>query len=855
MRQPFTVPSVWSPEASSTIEENFTKLFAFTDQVSGLRVVNGDTVTLWKGCAVYLDGGNGQLPVVLRALANADTTMPAIGLVKEPILPDQEGLVLQSGLLEMDTSGFAQDDTLYVSSTVAGQLTATAPAARAQEVATVVNVGEFGLVVVQVEGMGGAHNLLSATHLDATAAAVVRGDIITGQGATPAWARLAISATAGRFIRTDATDVGWSTLVLPNAATTGDILYASATNVMSQLTMAAVGNALISGGAGVAPSWAKVNLTSGATQTVSGTLPVGNGGTGLSSMVGGGRIMVSDGSTSIVLVSTAFNNRIILSQGTTPFVWSGYAVPTSAVLGDIWYGLDTTTISRLAGNTATAKNLLTQTGTGAVSAAPAWQTLATAIGHTLLDGSVHTDTTAQTVTRGSIITGQGVSPTWNELVIGAAARLLRSDGTDVSWAQAALTTDVTGVLPYANGGTNASTSWTAGSVIFAGASAFAQNNSRLFWDNAGNQFLVEGQIFSTSTGGNTPAFVGFAEYNWTTSRTILNIAGDGYNAVGVNQNLAQMLFTQDSATSAYISFGTNAGGGLTEKVRIDKDGNVGIATTGALVKLAVGTPGGSTTARNLGSVTIDDSATLTTSNVWMEFGDSTGVTNARAYAFVRPGSTGGNFSIYDITTGIDVARMTFNKDGNISIGTTVFPTTGTMGLVFGDGTALATMGTNTAGLYANDVAGTVEMFAIDEGGVATQISPHNFTLFAPETSEPFPWSYYSKNEYLNVEMAVDWGKVLRLLRTLFPADTFVHRRPLSTPRRDWVDDQETHMRRAMAQYEQWETTDRRSAPPIPALKPPPEWLRERLEAKGYINTVKIAALRDELVTWKAVRGL
>jgi len=40
-----------------------------------------------------------------------------------------------------------------------------------------------------------AHNLLSATH-DATPAACTRGDVITGQGASPKWTRLAINAPA-----------------------------------------------------------------------------------------------------------------------------------------------------------------------------------------------------------------------------------------------------------------------------------------------------------------------------------------------------------------------------------------------------------------------------------------------------------------------------------------------------------------------------------------------------------------------------------------------------------------------------------------------------------------------------------
>ena len=44
------------------------------------------------------------------------------------------------------------------------------------------------------------HNMLSATHTDTTPAAVVRGDLITGQGVAPTWSRLAISAPAATFM-------------------------------------------------------------------------------------------------------------------------------------------------------------------------------------------------------------------------------------------------------------------------------------------------------------------------------------------------------------------------------------------------------------------------------------------------------------------------------------------------------------------------------------------------------------------------------------------------------------------------------------------------------------------------------
>jgi len=55
----------------------------------------------------------------------------------------------------------------------------------------------------------------------------------------------------------------------------GDLIYASTTGVLSKLADVATGNALISGGVGVAPSYGKIGLTT----HVSGTLPVANGGT------------------------------------------------------------------------------------------------------------------------------------------------------------------------------------------------------------------------------------------------------------------------------------------------------------------------------------------------------------------------------------------------------------------------------------------------------------------------------------------------------------------------------------------------------------------------------------------------
>jgi len=56
----------------------------------------------------------------------------------------------------------------------------------------------------------------------------------------------------------------------------GDLVYASTTTALSKLADVAVGNALISGGVGSAPSYGKIGLAT----HVDGTLPIANGGTG-----------------------------------------------------------------------------------------------------------------------------------------------------------------------------------------------------------------------------------------------------------------------------------------------------------------------------------------------------------------------------------------------------------------------------------------------------------------------------------------------------------------------------------------------------------------------------------------------
>lgn len=118
-----------------------------------------------------------------------------------------------------------------------------------------------------------------------------RGDLLT-QNPSGTHTRLAIGA-AGRYLRSDGTDPSWGQLDMADAAagtlavarggtglasyTVGDLLYASGTTALSKLADVATGNALISGGVGVAPAWGKIDLAA----HISGLLPSANGGTGI----------------------------------------------------------------------------------------------------------------------------------------------------------------------------------------------------------------------------------------------------------------------------------------------------------------------------------------------------------------------------------------------------------------------------------------------------------------------------------------------------------------------------------------------------------------------------------------------
>ena len=150
----------------------------------------------------------------------------------------------------------------------------------------------------------------------------------------------------------------------------GDILYADSSTTLAKLSNVATGNALISGGVGANPSYGKIGLTT----HVSGTLPVLNGGTGVTTSTGSGNVVLSDSPTLVTpaLGTPASGNLAnctfpTLNQNTT-----GTASNVTGVVAVANGGTGNTTaqaaINTLAGAT-TSGQYLRGNGTNVVMAA------------------------------------------------------------------------------------------------------------------------------------------------------------------------------------------------------------------------------------------------------------------------------------------------------------------------------------------------------------------------------------------------------------------------------------------------------------------------------------------------------
>lgn len=219
------------------------------------------------------------------------------------------------------------------------------------------NAAHNGVYSVTVEGTGGAAYVLTrATDFD-----------VAGAGE--------IANNAYFFVTAGNTLIGRSYVLSQLAAITVGTTNLPFTEFASQLTYT-----------GTAP----INV-SGQTISLTGIVPIANGGTNLSSYTTGDTVFAS---ATNVLSKRAIgvSNTVLVSNGSVPD-WGTVALGSASAvsgtlgatnggtgqstytLGDIIYSNATNSLAKLVGQITTTQKFLSQTGTGVASAAPVWDTI------------------------------------------------------------------------------------------------------------------------------------------------------------------------------------------------------------------------------------------------------------------------------------------------------------------------------------------------------------------------------------------------------------------------------------------------------------------------------------------------
>ena len=566
------------------------------------------------------------------------------------------------------------------------------------------------------------------------------GQVLVGNtGTAPSWSTLSgigvTSFSAGSTGLTPSTATTGivtlaGTLIAANGGTgfasyaVGDLLFASTTTVLSKLADVATGNALISGGIGVAPSYGKIGLTT----HVSGTLDVGNGGTGATTLTGyvkgsgtsaftaSATIPATDISSGAALTKTDDTN-VTLTLGGSPTTallaatsitagWTGQLSVSRGGTGQSSYTDGQLLIGNTTGNTLTKTTLTAGTnvtitnGSGAITinAADQFVGTVTSVSGT---GTVSGLTLTGTVTTSGNLTLGGTlavtpsnfaSQTANTVLAapnGAAGvptfrAIVAADVPTLNQNTTGTASNVTGTVAVGNGGTGTATAFTAGSVVFAGASGvYSQDNANLFWDDTNNRLGIgtatpsdklhivdesnvgvrfteynnaEGAVFRLSAARGTLA----SPTAVTTDSAIFGFRGFGYTSAGafsgavaqINARAAEN-FTA-TAQGTYLTFITTPTGSTTaaERMRIDASGNVGIGTSSPSSKLDVN-----------GAITSSGST-----NPYLALNNGTATSYVQVTSGILDVRVGGANPITFNTNSTE--RMRIDASGNIGIGTT-----------------------------------------------------------------------------------------------------------------------------------------------------------------------------------------
>jgi ABC-type phosphonate transport system ATPase subunit len=382
---------------------------------------------------------------------------------------------------------------------------------------------------------GGTGATTKVAGFNALSPVTALGDLIYGNGTDNV--RLAGNTTTSRrFLRQTGTGTvsaapAWDGLLDADIPAT---LTGKTYNALT-LTAAATGFTVAGG---TTSKTLTVSNTLTLAGTDSSTLNIGTGGTlGTAAFTASSAYAPAAGSSSITTVGvvtagTWQGSAIGISNGGTGATTkaAGYnALTPITTLGDIVYGDGTNSAVRLAGNTAASKRFLTQTGTGAVSAAPAWGAIVDGDLPTALTGKTYNALSLTANATGFQIAGGTTSKT---LAVQNSITLAGTDGTTITLPA------TTGTVALNNqtffiGTTSVAINRASASLSLTGVNIDGSAGSATTATNANNTAVTDDTTTAatvyptwvTANSGNLPQKVTSTKFTFNPSTGIINVTG------------------------------------------------------------------------------------------------------------------------------------------------------------------------------------------------------------------------------------------------------------------------------------------------------------------------------------------
>ena len=676
-----------------------------------VQVRNTTGATLTKGTVVYMSGATGQIPTVSKALATSDaTSAQSLGMMTADLANNTNGYVTVIGLItNIDTSAFTDGAQLYLSSTTAGAYTATKQYAPAHLV--YVGFVEYahptqGKIFVKVQNgyeLDELHNV--------SAQSPTNGQTIVYNSSTSLWEKNTVSLTVG--VNGTLPVANGGTGVTTSTGTGSVVLSTSPTLVTPLLGTPTSGN--FSSGTFVWPTFnqnttgtaANVTATTNSTLTtlsvlslpgsqvsgnisgnaanVTGTVAIGNGGTGATTAVAALTALGAYPATNpsgygtgtvtsvaaLTLGTTGTDVSSSVATGTTTPVITLNLPSASAANRGLLTAADWTTFNSKGSGTVTSV-----TGTSPVvssgGATPAIS-LAASYGDTQNPYASKTanyilaapDGTSGAPTFRAIVSAD--IPTLNQNTTGTAANItatsnstlttlsaLSLPGSQVSGNISGNAANVTGTVAIANGGTGATTAAAAYNAI----SPLTTTGDIVYEASAGTAARLPigttGQVLSVVAG--VPS--------WTTSSgsgTVTSVAATVPSFLSVT---GSPITSSGTLAISYSGTALPIANGGTNSTATPTAGGVTYGTGTAIAYTAAGTTGQVLTSNGAGTPTWSTVGGLgTVTSVATGTGLTGGpVTTTGTISLANTAVTAGNYTLGNFTVDAQ-GRITTASNG------------------------------------------------------------------------------------------------------------------------------------------------------------------------------------------------